>query len=234
MPVKEKPVLFDPIEHRYSTRDTNETLRSCTQFIHLWKPEFDATGEITAKYADKHGLTVDEVKEKWKIINEEACTYGTAVHEELEYFINTGEIRDSDYSKIVEQFSKFNFEGKLFSEVMVYSLDLMIAGTVDLIEKLDKVNINIYDFKTNKKLLKKNPWRTKMLHGLWYMDDCNFNHYTLQLSLYGYLCELKGLKVNKLMIYYINPKTKLIESHDIVYKINEIKSMLNEYKIILN
>ncbi len=230
---KEKPVTFDPVAHKYFLTGTDKRLISSTQLIHKFVNPFDPTGEITRKYALKHNKTVQEVIEMWRVINEESCTYGTNVHTEMEEYINTGEVRESEYKDYVEQFKAYreaNIKGKLFSEVMVYSIEEMVAGMVDLIEKVENNTINIYDFKTNKELKFKSFGGEKMKYGLWYLEDCNFNHYQIQLSLYAYLCELKGLTVGTLTILYINPKTQLLETHAVRYMRNEVLEILEKKK----
>ncbi len=232
MKEKDQPIIFDPIEHKYTIKATGEHCISPTQLIGRFHEEFDKFGTITERYAKKNGLTVNEVKHMWGEINKTACDYGTAVHESLEHYINFGEILDNPYSKIVENFSKIKFEGKLFSEKRVYSLNDRIAGTVDLIEKLPNSNlISVLDFKTNKELKKRCNFGNKMLGHLSYMDDVNFNHYTLQLSIYGHLCELHGLKVKDLTLLYVNPKSYEIEIHPVKYLKHEVMKMIDLYNL---
>lgn len=225
---KDGAVFFNDAEHKYTDKNGNRLL-SITQLIGHFKEKFDSDGTITEKYAKKHGLTVDDVKANWKKINEDSCNLGTNIHVELENYVLTGEIRDSEYSDIVKKFSKYKFEGKLKCEVLVHSLDLMIAGLVDLIEVLPNNEVSIYDYKSNKELSKVNKWGKKMLHCLWHLDDANFNHYTLQMSLYAYLCELRGLKIKSLKIFYINRKTNNIEVHPVKYEKELVEQML-KYK----
>lgn len=229
--MENKPVTFDPITHTYKDKEGN-ILISCSQLLSKYKEPFDPDGSITAKYALKNGLTVEEVKAKWKQENIQSCDYGTSVHNELEYFIHTGEIRDSPYEHFVVQFSKLSYGGKVFSERMLYSLEHMIAGTADLIEKGGNL-VNIDDFKTNKKLEKYSPWGKCMLHEVSHLEDCNFNHYQLQLSIYGYMCELAGLTVNRLRILYFNPITQLLEVHIAKYLRNEVINILNNKRYLL-
>lgn len=219
--LKEQLVSFDPIEHRYTDREGRELI-SVSKLLSLFKPVFDESGEITRKYAAKHGLTVESVKAKWKEVAMIACDYGTAVHEEIEHYIKTGLIRPSPHIQYVQQFAKIEFKGKLFSERMLYCLDNMVAGTADIVEKMGQY-INIWDIKTNRELKKHDSWGNKMLYDLSHLSDCNWNHYQLQLSIYGYLCELKGLKVNKLILLYMNPRSLKIEHHVCRYMRDEVK-----------
>lgn len=223
---KDKKVRFYEEDHKYVDEKGNR-LTSVTTLIHDYVNPFDPTGIITEKYALKVGMSVKEVKEMWRIDNKKATDYGSAVHLLLENFINDGVFVESEYEWVVKEFAKIIFKGRLHTEVLVHSLLHMIAGQVDLIEDLGNKTINIWDFKTNKELAKYSKYGNKMLKHLWYLDDCNYNVYTMQLSIYGYLCELKGLKVNKLIILYINRETKKIEQHECKYRKSEVIEMFN-------
>ena len=153
---KDCPVVFEKEGHKYVLKETGELLLSGSSFIGLFHDKFDPTGEITEKYAKKVKKTVDEVKEMWRVENKKSTDYGTAVHNTLEDFINTGEITNKEYAWVVEEFKKVPIYGNLVSEKMVYNEDLLLCGTVDLFDiyKNSKgvLCARILDFKTNKKL----------------------------------------------------------------------------------
>jgi ATP-dependent exoDNAse (exonuclease V) beta subunit len=71
---------------------------------------------------------------------------------------------------------------------------LNIAGQIDCLVKNGN-EIVIIDHKTNKKLDLKGGFNTvtkstaKMLYPLNNLDDCNFNHYQLQLSTYAWMLQ---------------------------------------------
>ena len=230
----ECPVIFEPITHTYTLKSTGDKLISGTTFINLFHEKFDPTGEITKKYALKVGKTVDEVKEMWKAENKKSTDYGTAIHNTLEDYINTGEITNELYKWVVDEFKKVSFKGKLISEKMVYNEEWLICGTADLFDVYKDVNgelwTDIYDFKTNKKLEKYSVYKKKMLYCCSHLHDVNFIHYTLQLSLYALLAELKGVKIGKLTILYINPETKKIEPHIVKYEKELVLEMINYYQ----
>lgn len=225
MQVKEQVVFFDKENHLYKDVNGNQLI-SVSALLAKFKNKFDPDGKITERYAAKHGLTVEQVKTKWKETNTQSCDYGTEVHEELEFYLNNKVIRESQHSHYVEQFSQVPLIGRTYTEKMLYCLKNMVAGTADLIELCKDGILNIYDFKTNKKLEKYSPFGNRMLYDLSHIPDCNFNHYQLQLSIYGYLCELKGLKVNKLEILYLNPVTKKMEHHPCRYMRDEVRYIM--------
>ena len=235
--MKECPVLFEPVTHTYTLKSTGEKLISGTTFINLFHDKFDPTGEITEKFALKKGMSVNEVKEMWRVENLKSTDYGTAVHNTLEDFINTGIVVNKEYQWVINEFKKLKFTGTLVTEKMVYHEDWLLCGTADLFEVFKDVNnvtwVNIYDFKTNKKLEKYSFFGNRMRYCCSHLDDVNFVHYTIQLSLYALLAELKGVKINKLTILYINPKTKLIEPHEVRYERNLVLNMIEYYQKIL-
>ena len=71
---------------------------------------------------------------------------------------------------------------------------LKIAGQIDLLIK-DGNDIYIVDYKTNKKIDQKSGFDTStkknatMLYPLTNLMDCNYMHYTMQLSTYAYMLQ---------------------------------------------
>lgn len=224
-------IVFEPIKHTYKSLIDGSELLSVSKLIHLWVQDFDSSGEITARCAKKEGITPDEMRAKWQKINDEANIFGTSVHEDIEYYIRNGIIKDNDNKHWVEQFATLKFEGQLFPEERLYCLERKICGTSDLPELLCpiKKTINIWDFKTNKELHKSSKYGNYMLGQFFYIEDCNFNHYTIQLSIYAYLLELKGYTINELNLIYFNRTTMKMEIHPLIYKKEIAKSMIELY-----
>ena len=84
-----------------------------------------------------------------------------------------------------------------------------ICGQADLVEVVNGV-VNISDYKTSKKIDRESykNWEgisKKMLRPIHHLDDCNFNHYALQLSIYMYIIlrHNPNLKAGKLMIHHV-------------------------------
>lgn len=234
MNIKEKfnEVRLEKETHTYFNNKTGEEYQSVSDFISQFKEPFDPTGEILINCARKKGVKPEELRAEWRNIAKIACDYGTAVHEEIEHFLKTGEIRQTDYKNYVKKFSKFKFTGELFSEQIIYSKDLKLAGTADLINVAKDNTVKILDFKTNKKLHKFSIYRKRMLSPLSHLHDCNFNHYQLQISTYLYLLDLEGLWAGDCSIVYINRETKDLEIHPINYMRKEVLAMLAHRKMI--
>jgi hypothetical protein len=115
----------------------------------------------------------------------------------------------------------------LFAEKRVYSYEHRISGTIDVLAVNDAGEFWIIDWKTNKDPLLfesgyfKKVWDTgrkkkiktsefvkkndRMLPPLSHLHEAKGTLYTLQLSLYAYICELWGLKCKGLVLTHIRP-----------------------------
>ncbi len=220
---------FDAATHIYKDKKGRRLL-SVSQLLGNYKPPFDPDGSILRKCAAKKGLTPEVLKAEWEKIKNDACERGTNFHSQAEEFIRTGKIPDGPDKDIIERFSKIKFAGELHTEQIVYSTEELIAGTFDLAEVVAKNRLNLYDFKTNKKLDKYSIFGNRMLYPIGHIYECNFNFYSLQLSLYAYLIEAKGFLVDNLAIFYINPRTREVETHPVKYLRDDIVKVLNHYK----
>ncbi len=221
-------IRFDQPSHRYWDKDGNE-LASVSSVLSLYKPPFDPQGFITRKVAQRDGLTVEQVKNNWNKIKEDACDRGHDFHSQAENFIKTGEILDGTYKDVILAFSKIKFPGPLKSEVMLFSPTHKIAGTADVVSFIDDINIELYDFKTNREIKNKSKYGNKLLHPLEHLDDCEINNYSIQLNLYKLMLEEHGFKVKKIVLFHINPQTREIDTYKIPIIKKDIKKLLNHY-----
>ena len=123
-----------------------------------------------------------------------AADYGTSAYEELERWIKDGigpvatkAINGKDWL----QHYKLKSDIDILSEVIVYSTELSIAGTVDILAKDNSTGLyEIIDWKTSKKIEMVSYGQKMGTHEITKnIMDCNFYHYSLQLSLYRYILE---------------------------------------------
>ena len=105
----------------------------------------------------------------------------------------------------------------LYSEVIVYSKELKIAGTIDLIaHNNDNGKVYIFDWKTTGNLYRDNRW-----YGITYITkqirDTTINQYTLQLTAYNYLLDKShDISINE----QFSPLFKLDMLHTAVANVN--------------
>tara|TARA_Y100000034_G_scaffold136409_1_gene212713 strand:+ start:19373 stop:20113 length:741 start_codon:yes stop_codon:yes gene_type:complete len=194
---KEKKLIFDEENHKYYVG--NEEYISVTTLIHSYFNKFDMQ-EVSKRYAEKNGLDQDEVIEMWKKNGERASEFGNKIHFWGEELLKGKEVRipeedpidDYDrkapkYLKIMKKYIEQRFKEKyelIDVEKRVFSEEYKVAGTIDILAKDKKTGeIVIMDWKTNKSLKFENRFQ-RGKGPLYKMDDCNYNHYRLQLNIY--------------------------------------------------
>ena len=232
------PVILEPIKHKYYHKDTRKTYLSVTQLLGKYKQKFEADKIASAierqpdyKKDKKYiGLSKLDIIAKWDKECKDAIKFGNETHEIIERFIN-GESKLTEHEiKIVEAFSEINpidkYKG-VCPECILYSDKYSLAGTADILDDYSKDKFNVWDLKTNKKIEKTSSRSLKS--PLSHLTDCNFNIYTMQLSIYAYLYELETNKsVNKLGIIWYDKKSNLFSIIPVEYLEKDVKLILNK------
>tara|TARA_B110000014_G_C20088376_1_gene569528 strand:+ start:531 stop:1241 length:711 start_codon:yes stop_codon:yes gene_type:complete len=204
-----KNIKLQREEHKYIL-NTNPDLEftSVTTFIGQFFEEFNAK-KIATKLVTSNrnymGMTVEEVLATWN----DAAEHGTKVHEELEnYILNKDTLTEPKSIQGMNWLNKYKMKSSfdVYPEVIIYSEELKLSGTIDLL-LFDKINNKyiIMDWKTSKKIdtkSYKNKRGTKPASAN--IEDTKFNHYALQLSLYRYLLEeYYGIEVTQHLIIHL-------------------------------
>ena len=172
---------------------------SATQIIGKFKQEFDSEFWSKKKAKERNNKIFPYPKDRAIRILE-----GNGFKQE--------ETLEKDFDKLVSLFNKFYEEsyGKLIpmkSEIIVGDEDLGICGMVDQLFWNNKTNeLQIWDWKTNKEIKRSNRWQ-KFKGPLSHLDVCEFNTYSLQLSLYRFLIEKNtNIKLGDSYIVWLNEK----------------------------
>ena len=179
--------------HTYNLK-TNKSLEfiSVTTFVSNFFEKFEAE-KIASKLAGTlryQNMTKEDILEQWK----DSADHGTKVHEEIEnYILTKAQASEAKALQGINWLKKYTLKSNfsIYPEVMIYSEELKISGTIDLL--LHDKNSNKYtimDWKTSKKIPVKS-YKNKMgIHSASSnIEDSKFNLYALQLSLYRYLLE---------------------------------------------
>ncbi len=182
----------DTHEYKLSTHP-NIRFTSVTTFVEQFFEGFDAkkiASKLIANYSKYSNFTVESLIAEWK----QKADYGTHVHNEIESWIKK-KIQPKELKSINGKNWLENYQGKsnsdIFSEVIIYSTELKIAGTIDIIAKDNSTgSYELIDWKTSRKI-DRNSYKNKMGTHITtnHVMDCNFYHYSLQLSLYRYILE---------------------------------------------
>lgn len=242
---------FTPHDHKYTSikKEDEKDWISVTSFIGNFKQPFDAD-TIAAKSAKNrkskwYGMTPEEIKAAWKSEAKRATDLGTWYHNCREKDICELETMERQgftvpvVKPIEIEGIKYSPEQKLtdgvYPEHLVYLKSAGLCGQSDLVEVIDG-HVHITDYKTNKEIKTEGytNWQgvtQKMLAPVSHLDDCNLNHYTLQLSMYMYMILKHNprLKPGTLIIHHIqfdtvgedkfgNPITALDSNGDPIVK----------------
>jgi ATP-dependent exoDNAse (exonuclease V) beta subunit len=198
---------FTPQDHSYTSINPEENIKwiSVTSFISNFKQPFDADKialkTSKSKKSKWYGMTPEEIKEAWANEALRATTLGTWYHNCRESDICSLETIER-HGNTVPIFKPIEIDGTKFSpnqkltdgvypEHMVYLKSAGLCGQSDLVEVING-EVHITDYKTNKEIKTEGftNWEgvtTKMNSPVAHLDDCNVNHYALQLSLYMYI-----------------------------------------------
>jgi ATP-dependent exoDNAse (exonuclease V) beta subunit len=215
----DKRVVFYEDSHSYFLGD--KRLTSITQYISKFKAFFDKD-KISKNYAKKHNLEQEQVLKNWDKKSKEACEMGTYVHSVFEeYILNKTIIDCSKYDKcktslkfIADYFESENLT-PVETEMIVYNENY--AGQIDCIAKNKKGEYFILDWKTSSEIKMGNRW--KSMNGDYNVyDDCNYNHYSIQLRCYQKMCKEYNIK-NCYIVHLKNDAYEIIEARDIEVKI---------------
>lgn len=200
-------LIFKEEGHIYQSIDPNENIQwtSVTSLIHKFKVPFDtdAVAERVSKSKKSkwYGIEPEKIKEIWKGENLRAVTLGSFYHNRRETdLLECETIQREGFDlpiippKVMDGI-KYAPDQKLISgiypEHFIYLKSAGVCGQADRVEVVNGY-INISDYKTNKEIKQESyaNWegvKEKLLSPLEHVDDCNLQHYALQMSTYMYM-----------------------------------------------
>jgi ATP-dependent exoDNAse (exonuclease V) beta subunit len=234
-------IIFKEDGHTYeSIEEDNIEWISVTSLVGKFKPKFDKEGQAKKSAKNKnskwYGMTVEQILQAWDNETERAVTLGNFYHNQRESDMLDFKTIERNGTEVPIIKPLVNDEGiklapeqklsdGVYPEHLVYLKSVGICGQADVVEIVDGY-ININDYKTNKEIKEKGytNWEgitSKMFKPVNHLDDCNLNHYSLQLSIYAYIIKKHNpsLKIGKLTIQHV--KFKQIGEDANGYPINE-------------
>ena len=200
--------LIEP-GHKY-VLETNPSLkfRSVTEIVGDYFEAFDKhtiANNLVSNNPKYMHLQAEDLIAKW----DAARDYGTKIHKEIEDYLKEGKYPEEVKSVYaVEWLKKYQMKSDvdIFSEIKVYSTELNIAGSIDILAHDKKADTyEVIDWKTSKNIETKS-FNDKMgTHPVTSnLQDCKFVHYSLQLSFYRYILEqYYGLTINNQLIAHL-------------------------------
>lgn len=268
-------LIFEPKSHSYTSSDPTDQTRwiSVTTLISGLKQPFDSNNIAKKSAVNKRskwfGMSIQEIQDVWKKESDRACTLGNWYHDQREQDITNCDtiVRYDKTLPVIKPMvdenglkvaSSQKLMDGIYPEHMVYLRSAGICGQSDLVEVANGL-VHITDYKTNKEI-KTESFRNwegisqKMNQPVSHLDDCNLNHYNLQLSIYMYMILKHNpqLKPGKLIIHHImfeeedekdeygypiskldaegEPIIKEITPYEMPYLKDEVLSIMTYYK----
>lgn len=241
------PVYLEPIEHVYFHRETGKRYGSVTQMLSKIEHEFET--EVVAdriskqrdndpnKNPDYIGMTVEEILDYWKMLNDTANEYGTFVHETVETYLLKQHFwfpEDELQKKVIKAYEALKVDEGIcmYPERIMFSEKYSLAGTADLKIDIDREWFDIGDWKTNKRFEFFNPFGSQTLKPPFHhLQQCHYSIYSLQLSVYAKMCEEEtGMKCRQIWIGYWSRETEEFTKIPIMYLKHEATTLLELHK----
>lgn len=203
---------------------------------------------------EAHNIDIDTfnkeqqaILDTWQEENKRSCERGTKIHANLENSMYKQK-KNIDLTKFqvggkfecIKDKTELDLENGVYPEYLISwdspSSKLHVAGQIDLIAKQGNC-ITILDWKSNKKIETKSFFDPKthksirMQFPLGTLDDCNYNHYCLQLSTYAYMVTQKHPEfiIDDLVLVHFDHNDNMTVYH-LPYLRDEVIRMLNYYE----
>lgn len=233
-------ILYYDKGHRYFKQSTGEPLLSVTQVIKRFQEPFDT--EYWTKYKAKEwDTTPDKVKYYWEHLRIIGAERGTLIHNYLEEALKRKKypIEYPNYIKLLPALEYVEFHRSVlkmkeqadnfikdFSDYNIVANEL-VAGTDKVAGQIDFLTDRcIIDFKTDKKIDTSNVYQN-FKAPIDHLQDCRYNKYCLQVSLYRYILESAGFDLPE------PDKIIWINHNNENYKVFTIPYLKEECELIL-
>jgi len=252
---RDKFIVLDEGPHKYYIKGKSAGWTSVTSFVDEFFAEFDKiataqrivsapgfkTDEKYLKYQSlrfekdgtelKEEALVSRIVQSWKEKGDDAAQLGTKLHRNIELFYNGLEVEDETREwKHFDEFRKACPNMEPFrTEWMVYSEEEKICGSIDMVMTNGSTGeLFIFDWKRIRKLAT-NGFGRKGLGPLKHLQDANFIHYSLQLSLYQYILETYyGVQIAGLKLVVLHPSNESYKTYDAWNLQEEVRAMLKQ------
>lgn len=246
-----KDIIFIEDGHRYIWKNNKDvTITSVTSLINKYKQSFNVDF-YSRKKATELGVSVIDVLRMWDEERIHGSTKGSIMHEGLEYYwqnkriistVDTSDVVDMDRMRsnlrvISKQTTKFydDFKDRYVPvklEMIVGDKDYNIAGQFDgLFYDTESEHYVLLDYKNDKKFTKTQQYGKNFRRPITNVAECEFNKYSLQLSLYRYIIEKNtNIKIGEMVVYRFNEKLDNYEEYKLNYLKEEVFKVLEHYK----
>jgi hypothetical protein len=226
-------ITFDRVKHEYfyTKNDVTTQFKGVTSWIGEYKTPFDRQKQ-SKNTAKRLGISQQEVLDMWSDKNGSAIDYGNAVHDAIEEFYTHGVVSDEFKTEVLNSKKLLDLYGLevIVCEFVVYDESVKRASPIDLLCWRESTQeYVIVDTKTPEKGIQFEGYKNqKMLYPLRHLDDCTYNHYSLQTGVYrAWLKEHYGLPVanDSYLLYLRGTQAEMIPTVEMDEEITNLYQM---------
>jgi hypothetical protein len=242
-------IEFDEPCHKYKVKGHQFTI-SVTGFVHSHFPPFMECNVInnilnSHKMSDPeypyYNMNKEQILAEWN----KSRDLGTLLHEQIEHYYNNNcvsipGIDTIEYRYFLNFALDYAHIQAFKTELRIYSLELDLAGSIDLLVKNEDDTYDIIDWKRSKNIdVSTVPSRYTqygLLPGVSHIMSTNLNHYRFQLNVYRYILQhyygfiIRGMR---LVVCHPNNKSNNYEIHEIPLMDNEMNYIMGIRKDIV-
>lgn len=258
----DQEVEYDDAQHKYYINDKGKLINyiSATTIVSQFYEKFDTEAKC-AYMVEHYGQSIEYWRNKWRNENTISLHRGNRLHADQERFLyqcgrttinndtRTDVLLPREYWVHVR---KEQESGALpisaladgcYPELKLWCHDWRIAGRADkpTIETIQGIRYaHVEDYKTNKAVHKNgfvDKWGNEkmMLYPLEHLPDCEYTHYTLQLSIYQFMLEQFGYTPGlRRLIHFPHEIEGLGTPDPVIYELPYWKDEVLTMLIVLN
>lgn len=207
---RDSRIKFFSEPHIYEIDENPRTISAST-LVHRFFDDFDSESAILnlTPLNPMYGKSPKEIELAWETKRNNAANLGTQLHLDIESFFENG--KQLDNTKEFDFFIKF-FNTELTTlkpyrtEWRIFDDLVYVAGTADMIFKKNDGTYAIYDWKRSEKISRRG-FKNKKGNGVCStLDDCNYNHYCIQLNIYKKILEeYYSITVSEMYFVQLHP-----------------------------
>ncbi len=231
-------ISFEPVKHRYTDASGDE-YKSVSRLLNSIEVPFDREG-ISLRMANGSKTKQTEILAEWDAKLNSSITWGNWIHDNLESYHKLGTCDEKLKPAILKIKPLYKNYFRVYTETLLSDIESKVAGQTDLVvQRQRSVNslYDFYDYKTNEQKgiefdsirRKCDPWQHYnkfYLPPLAHLENCNYNRYALQLSLYALIAQKQyGIHIGRLALIFINKELQ-VQVHPIAYLRFEAEALL--------
>ncbi len=229
--------------HQYIIRGNcseSKDYKSVTQFIKQQFVEFNSEKVADQILQSEHmqtesyqyyGYNKADILNYWK----DCAAQGTKLHADIELYYNnqTNQIVNTSIEfKYFLNFAKdHNYLTPFRTEIKIYCTQIKIAGSVDMLYKLDNGHYLIADWKRSKHIHTGNNCHSEnncTAAGMEHLSNTNYNHYCLQLNMYRHILEQEYNMLIDGMFFVVFHPNNLSNNYEL-YPVPRLHAEINKF-----